>query len=73
MRAIAKAQRPIVAEINEVIDCWAASAIDEEIRENTLALVLARLDERQEVFYARTVDGAVQYGVLATKIIERAA
>jgi transposase len=41
MRGIAKAQRPIVAEINEVIDCWAASAIVEEIRENTLALVLA--------------------------------
>jgi Tfp pilus assembly PilM family ATPase len=50
MRAIAKAQRTTVAEINEVIDRWAASAIDEKIRKNTLALELARFDELQEVF-----------------------
>jgi hypothetical protein len=52
---IAKAQRTTVAEINEVIDCWAASVIDEEIRKNALALELARLDEPQEVFCARAV------------------
>jgi hypothetical protein len=42
MRAIAKAPRTTVAEINEVIDRWAASAIEEKIRKNTLAPELAR-------------------------------
>jgi hypothetical protein len=70
MHAIAKAQRTTVAAINEVIDGWAASAIDEKIRKNTLALELARLDELQEAFYARSVDGDVQCGALA-KMIEQ--
>jgi hypothetical protein len=41
VRAIAKAWRAIVAEINEAIDRWAASAIEDKIRKNTLALELA--------------------------------
>jgi len=37
----------------------------------TLALELARLDELQETFYARVLEGDVQCGALITKIIER--
>jgi hypothetical protein len=57
--------------VNEVIDRWAASTIDDKIRKTTLALELARLDELQETFYARAREGDVQCGALATKIIER--
>jgi hypothetical protein len=35
-----------------------------------LALELARLDELQEVFYQRALEGDVQCGALVTKIIE---
>jgi len=38
---------------------------------HTLALELARLDELQETFYARALEGDVQCGALITKIIER--
>jgi hypothetical protein len=70
-REIAKARRCSVAQINEGIDRWAATSIDDKIRKNTLALELARLDELQETFYARAREGDVQCGVLGTKIIER--
>jgi hypothetical protein len=56
-RAIAKARRTTVADI--VIDRWAASAIDDKMRRDTLALELARLDELQETFYARALEGDV--------------
>jgi hypothetical protein len=46
-----------VADI--VIDRCAASAIDDKMRRDTLALELARLDELQETFYARALDGDV--------------
>jgi hypothetical protein len=41
------------------------------VRKHTLALEPARLDELQEVFYARGLQGDVQCGALITKIIER--
>jgi hypothetical protein len=48
VRAIAKTQRCSVGQVNEAIDRWAASKIDDKTRRNTLALELARLDEIQE-------------------------
>jgi hypothetical protein len=60
-----------VAAVNEAIDRWAASAITDKLRMQSLALELARLDELQETFYARARDGDVSCGALVTKIIER--
>jgi hypothetical protein len=48
VRAIAKATT--VAAINEAIDRWAASTIDDKIRKHSGARA-SRLDELQEVFY----------------------
>jgi hypothetical protein len=48
VREIAKARRCSVAQINEAIDRWTATSIDDKIRKNTLALELARLDDLQE-------------------------
>lgn len=45
--------------------------ITERIREYTLTLELARLDELQQVFYERAKEGDVSAGALVTKIIER--
>jgi hypothetical protein len=36
-----------------------------------VTLELARLDELQEIFHARALDGDVQCGALVTKIVER--
>lgn len=69
VRDIAKTRGKSVSA-NEAIDRWAASAID-KTRKTTLALALARLDELQETFYARALEGDVQCGALVTKIIER--
>ncbi len=71
VRAIAKAQHCSVAQVNEAIDRWAATAIDDKIRKTTLALELARLDQLQETFYARALEGDVQCGALVAKLIER--
>jgi hypothetical protein len=38
VRTIAKARRTTVSAINEAIDRWAASVIDDKIRKNALAL-----------------------------------
>jgi hypothetical protein len=46
-----------VADI--VIDRRAASAIDVKMSRDTLPLELARLDELQETFYARALEGDV--------------
>lgn len=51
MRAIAKRHGCSTAAINEVIDRWAESTIDDKLRKHSLALELARLDELQQVFY----------------------
>jgi hypothetical protein len=71
VRAIAKAQHTTVAAINEAIDRWTASTIDDKIRKNTLALELARLDGLQEVFYQHALEGDPQCVGLVTKFIER--
>jgi hypothetical protein len=59
-RAIAKAQATTVAEVNEALDRFTETTIDDKIRRHTLALELARLDELQETFYARAFEGDVQ-------------
>jgi hypothetical protein len=60
-----------VAKVNEVIDRWSAQAITDKARKHGLALELPRLDELQELFYQRTLEGDVSCGVHMTKIIER--
>ena len=70
-RAIAKAQATTVAEVNKALDRFTETTIDDKIRRHTLALELARLDELQETFYARALEGDVACGALITKIIER--
>lgn len=71
VRAIAKQHGCSVAEINAVIDNWASSSIDDQIRKHTLCLDLARLDELQQVFHQRALQGDVACGALITKIIRR--
>ena len=63
-RAIAKAQGCSVAEVNKALDRFTETTIDDKIRRHTLALELARLDELQETFYARALEGDVQCGAL---------
>jgi hypothetical protein len=70
VRAIANAQRRGVAEINAVIDRWSSVALTAEARKHGLALELARLDELQEVFYQRALEGDVSCGALVTKMID---
>ena len=70
-RAIAKAQGCSVAEVNKALDRFTETTIDDKVRKHTLALELARLDELQETFYARALEGDVACGALITTIIER--
>ena len=70
-RAIARAQGCTLAEVSKVLDRFTETTIDDKIRRHTLALELARLDELQETFYARALEGDVACGALITKIIER--
>jgi DNA-binding transcriptional MerR regulator len=70
-RAIARAQGCTLAEVSKVLDRFTETTIDDKTRKHTLALELARLDELQETFYARALEGDVQCGALITKIIER--
>ena len=70
-RAIAKAQGCSVVEVNKALDRFTETTIDDKVRKHTLALELARLDELQETFYARALEGDVACGALITKIIER--
>jgi hypothetical protein len=71
VRAIARTFGVTGAEVNAVIDRFATATIDDKIRTHTLALELARLDELQDTFYARALEGDVQSGALCAKIIER--
>src|SRR5262245_48054182 len=70
-RAIARARGCTLTEVNRVLDRFTETTIDDKTRKHTLALELARLDELQETFYARALEGDVQCGALITKIIER--
>src|SRR5215469_11499413 len=71
-RAIARAQGCSVAEVNKALDRFTETTIDDKVRKHTLALELARLDELQETFYARALEGDVACGALITKIIAAA-
>jgi hypothetical protein len=42
-----------------VLDCFTETTIDDKTRKHTLALELARLDDLQETFYARALEGDV--------------
>ena len=70
-RAIARAHGCTLAEVGKVLDRFTETTIDDKTRKHTLALELARLDELQETFYARALEGDVACGALITKIIER--
>ena len=70
-RAIARAHGITPAEVSKVLDRFTETTIDDKTRKHTLALELARLDELQETFYARALEGDVACGALITKIIER--
>jgi len=70
-RAIARAHGCTLAEVSKVLDRFTETTIDDKTRKHTLALELARLDELQETFYARALEGDVACGALITKIIER--
>jgi signal recognition particle GTPase len=67
VRAIAKACGSSVAEVNRVIDRWAETTVSSELRKQTLALELARLD--LQAFFTRAMTGDVQCGAPVTKII----
>jgi hypothetical protein len=71
VRAIAKACGSSVAEVNRVIDRWAEMTVSPELRKQTLALELARLDLLQQAFFTWAMTGDVQCGALVTKIISR--
>ncbi|HEY2529283.1 MAG TPA: hypothetical protein VGJ20_15270 [Xanthobacteraceae bacterium] len=71
VREIAKAQGCSVAEVNFVIERSSNEALTDRVRKHTLCLELARLDELQQVYYQRALEGDVQSGALVTKIIER--
>src|SRR5215471_11476736 len=70
-RAIARAQGCTLTEVSKVLDRFTETTIDDKTRKHALALELARLDELQETFYARALEGDVACGALITKIIER--
>ncbi len=68
---IARQQRCSIARVSEAIDRFDDNVIDGKIRKNSSALELTRLNELQQVFYQRALEGDVQSGALVTKIIER--
>src|SRR5262249_52751542 len=70
-RAIARAHGITPAEVSKVLDRFTETTIDDKTRKHTLALELARLDELQETFYARALEGDGAAGALIPKIIER--
>jgi hypothetical protein len=61
VRAFAKERGYSVARVNEAVDRWASTSIDDKIRKNTLALELARLGKLQEVFYQRALSRATSH------------
>ena len=48
-----------MAEVNKALDRFTETTIDDKVRRHTVALELARLDELQETFYARALEGEV--------------
>ncbi|GLR85833.1 hypothetical protein [Bradyrhizobium iriomotense] len=71
VRNIAKRFGCSIADVNDVLDRFAAMTITNKLRVHTLALELERLDELQRVFESQARGGDVQSALLVTKIIER--
>src|SRR5215471_9680393 len=71
VRSIAKRLSCTLAEVRKVLDRFAETVIDDKTRKHSLALELERLDQLQQVFGARALEGDVQCGALVAKIIER--
>jgi hypothetical protein len=71
VRSIAKRLSCTLAEVHKVLDRFAETVIDDKTRKHSLALELERLDQLQQVFGARALEGDVQCGALVAKIIER--
>src|SRR5215471_17769504 len=71
VRSIAKRVSCTLAEVHKVLDRFAETVIDDKTRKHSLALELERLDQVQQVFGARSLEGDVQCGALVAKIIER--
>jgi hypothetical protein len=53
VRAIAKDKGIPLAEVKRALALFAEASFNDKVRKHTLALEFARLDELQEVFYAR--------------------
>jgi hypothetical protein len=71
VRSIAKHTGCSVADVNDVLDRFAAATITEKLRTHTLALELERLDGIMRVFEQRAREGDLGAAALITKIIER--
>jgi len=71
VRSIAKRLSCTLAEVHKILDRFAETTIDDKTRKHSLALELERLDQLQQVFGARALEGDVASGALVAKIIER--
>src|SRR5262249_16006605 len=71
VRSIAKQLSCTLAEVHKIIDRFAETTIDDKTRKRSLALELERLDQLQQVFGAKALEGDVASGALVAKIIER--
>jgi hypothetical protein len=71
VRSIAKRFSCTLAEVHKVLDRFAETVIDDKTRKHSLALELERLDQLQQVFGTRALEGDVQCGALVAKLIER--
>ena len=56
--------------VNDVVDRYAQSAITQQLRVQSLALELERLDELQSVFHSKAMEGDTASGALRVKIAE---
>ena len=71
VRSIAKRFSCTLAEVHKILDRFAETTIDDKTRKHSLALELERLDQLQQVFGTRALEGDVASGALVAKIIER--
>src|SRR5215831_8090710 len=71
VRSIAKQLSCTLAEVHKILDRFAETTIDDKTRKHSLALELERLDQLQQVFGTRALEGDVASGALVAKIIER--
>jgi hypothetical protein len=71
VRSIARRLSCTSAEVRAALDRFAETVVDDSTRKHTLALELERLDQLQQVFGGRALEGDVASGALVAKIIER--